>query len=100
MVDYDPPIAFIVVSKRINTRFFQMSGRSPSNPACGTVVDSKVTLQERFDFFLVSQKVTQGTVSPTSYNIIEDQTGISPDIHQRLAYILTHLYYNWPVLNV
>jgi hypothetical protein len=70
------------------------------NPVCGTVVDSKVTLQERYDFFLVSQKVTQGTVSPTSYNIIEDDTGISPDIHQRLAYALTHLYYNWPVQNI
>ena len=77
-----------------------MGGRSPSNPICGTVVDSKVTLQERYDFFLVSQKVTQGTVSPTSYNIIEDNTGISPDIHQRLAYALTHLYYNWPVYNL
>ncbi|XP_057371400.1 piwi-like protein Siwi [Daphnia carinata] len=93
---YNPPVAFIVVSKRINTRFFNMDGRQPSNPVCGTVVDNKVTLQERFDFFLVSQKVTQGTVSPTSYNIVEDQTGITPDIHQRLAYALTHLYYNWP----
>ncbi|EFX88764.1 Piwi/Aubergine-like protein [Daphnia pulex] len=96
IAQYNPSIAFIVVSKRINTRFFQMSGRSPMNPVCGTVVDSKVTLQERYDFFLVSQKVTQGTVSPTSYNIIEDDTGINPDIHQRLAYALTHLYYNWP----
>ena len=74
-----------------------MGGRNPGNPPCGTVVDNKVTLNERFDFFLVSQKVTQGTVSPTSYNVIEDDTGIAPDIHQRLAYALTHLYYNWPV---
>jgi aubergine-like protein len=94
---YNPPIAFIVVSKRINTRFFAMGQRGASNPPCGTVVDNKVTLNERFDFFLVSQKVTQGTVSPTSYNVIEDDTGIAPDIHQRLAYALTHLYYNWPV---
>jgi len=93
---YNPPIAFIVVSKRINTRFFAMGQRGAGNPPCGTVVDNKVTLNERFDFFLVSQKVTQGTVSPTSYNVIEDDTGIAPDIHQRLAYALTHLYYNWP----
>lgn len=91
-----PGIAFVVVSKRINTRFFAMQGR-PANPPCGTVVDSVVTLNERFDFFLVSQKVTQGTVSPTGYNIVEDTGNLSPDIHQRLAYALTHLYYNWPV---
>lgn len=64
---------------------------------CGTVVDNTVTLNERYDFFLVSQKVTQGTVSPTSYNVVEDDTGIPPDVHQKLAYALTHLYYNWPV---
>ena len=96
--DYTPGIAFIIVSKHINTRFFKMDQRGMgSNPPCGTVVDNKVTLNERFDFFLVSQKVTQGTVSPTSYNVIEDNTGIKPDVHQKLAYTLTHLYYNWPV---
>ena len=33
----------------------------------GTVVDDVVTLPERYDFFLVSQSVRQGTVNPTSY---------------------------------
>ena len=69
----------------------------PSNPRCGTVVDNTVTLSERYDFFLVSQKVTQGTVSPTSFNVVDDSSAIPPDIQQRLAYALTHLYYNWPV---
>ena len=72
----------------------------PSNPQPGLVVDNTVTLAERYDFFLISQSVTQGSVSPTSYNIIEDTTGTSPDTHQRLAYALTHLYYNWPVLKI
>ena len=62
------------------------------------MVDDKVTLNERYDFFLVSQKTSQGTVSPTSYNIVEDNTGIKPDIHQRLANSLTDLYWNWPVI--
>ena len=51
----------------------------------------------RYDFLLVSQKANRGTVSPTSYNIIEDTTGLSADEHQQLAYGLTHLYYNWTV---
>ena len=98
LAPYTPGLAFIVVSKRINTRFFGMGHGPPSNPRCGTVVDNTVTLSERYDFFLVSQKVTQGTVSPTSFNIVEDSSAISPDIQQRLAYALTHLYYNWPVI--
>merc|ERR1712018_824022 len=85
----------IAASKRINSRFFKMNGQ-PSNPPSGTVVDDVVTLPERYDFFLVSQSVRQGTVNPTSYNVIEDNSGFEPKHIQKLTYKLTHLYYNWP----
>ena len=85
---------YIIVSKRINTRFFMGGGR-PDNPPSGTVVDDVVTLPERYDFFLISQSVRQGTVNPTSYNVIEDKSGLKPDQIQKLTYKLTHLYYNW-----
>ncbi|KAM7351597.1 piwi like RNA-mediated gene silencing protein aubergine isoform 2-T2 [Cochliomyia hominivorax] len=84
-------LAFIIVSKRINTRYF-INGQ---NPEPGTVVDDEITLPERYDFFLVSQSVRQGTVSPTSYNVIYDNLGLSPDQIQMLTYKMTHLYYNW-----
>ena len=86
---------YIIVSKRINTRFFKMGGK-PSNPPSGTIVDDVVTLPERYDFFLVSQSVRQGTVNPTSYNVIKDTSGLKPNHLQKLTYKLTHLYYNWP----
>ena len=50
----------------------------------------------RYDFFLVSQHVRQGTVSPTQYVVAVDDSGWKPDIIQKLTYKLTHLYYNWP----
>jgi len=51
----------------------------------------------RYDFFVVSQSVRQGTVAPTHYNVIHDTSHLKPDHMQRLAYKLCHLYYNWPV---
>ena len=51
----------------------------------------------RYDFFLVSQSVRQGTVSPTHYNVIWDTWDLGPEKMQRLSYKMTHLYYNWPV---
>ena len=51
----------------------------------------------RFDFFIVSQSVRQGTVNPTCYDVIYDETHMPPNIVQRLTYKLCHLYYNWPV---
>ncbi|KAG4079046.1 hypothetical protein HA402_001701 [Bradysia odoriphaga] len=84
-------LLFVVVSKRINTRFF----KGQTNPDPGTIVDNVVTLPERHDFFLISQKVRQGTVSPTNYNILYNTSGISSDDIQKFTYKLTHLYYNW-----
>ena len=57
--DYAPSFGFIVVQKRINTRIFAMGGKSPDNPAPGTVLDHTVTKRDWFDFFLVSQHVGQ-----------------------------------------
>ena len=61
---------------------------------CGSRNDSVVCL--RYDFFLVSQHVRQGTVSPTHYIVVHDDSDWKVDNMQRLTYKMTHLYYNWP----
>lgn len=48
-----------------------------------------------FDFYLVSQCVRQGTVGPTSYNIIENTLGINANKIQRFTYKMCHMYFNW-----
>ncbi|XP_069951792.1 piwi-like protein 1 [Cherax quadricarinatus] len=90
-----PKFAFVIVSKRINTRMILDNRGQLENPLPGTVIDDVITLPERYDFFLVSQSINEGTVSPTSFNIIEDSSGLKTDHMQRLAYKLCHMYYNW-----
>lgn len=85
-------LVFIIVNKKINTRIFTDGNE---NPLPGTVVDDVITMPERYDFYLVSQTVRQGTVAPTSYNIIYDTFGLPPDKMQKLTYKMCHLYYNW-----
>ncbi|XP_071945006.1 piwi-like protein 1 [Antedon mediterranea] len=92
----EPLLTVIVVRKRISTRLILNNNGQLSNPPPGTIVDSTVTKPEKYDFFLVSQSVRQGTVTPTNYDIIWDNAGFQPDQYQRLTYKLTHLYYNWP----
>jgi len=94
--DYSPSFGFIVVQKRINTRIFARGSKAPENPPPGTVLDHTVTKRDWYDFFLVSQHVGQGTVSPTHYIVVHDNTGLKPDIIQKISYKLTHMYYNWP----
>lgn len=90
-------MSFIVVKKRINARFFAKTASGFSNPPCGTVIDTVVTRPEWFDFYLVPQNASQGTVNPTHFNVIYDTIGLKPEHYQRLSFKLTHMYYNWPV---
>ena len=88
---------FLIITKRINTRFYKINpDRQIVNPPSGSIFDDVVTLPERYDFFVVSQSVRQGTANPTSYNVIEDNSGWNPTHLQQLTYKLSHLYYNWP----
>ncbi|TRY80402.1 hypothetical protein TCAL_07749 [Tigriopus californicus] len=88
-------ITFVIVSKRIKTRMFLIQGDTHDNPPPGTVLDHTVTRRQQFNFYLVSQKVTQGTVSPTHYTVLLDELELGPDRVQRLTYMLTYLYYNF-----
>ena len=92
--NYNPKFAFIVVTKRISTRFVAERGGNHVNPPPGSVVDKGFTKKRWYDFYLVSQSVRQGTVAPTHYNVILDTASLKPDHFQRLTYKLCHLYYN------
>lgn len=81
---------YILVSKKIAIRFFNRR----ENPPVGTIVDDVVTNPLKYDFYLVSQQVRQGTISPTAYNIISDNSGLEPDVIQTITFKLCHLYYN------
>ena len=43
---FSPKVSVVVVTKKINTRFFARSGNRLNNPPAGTVVDTEVTKPE------------------------------------------------------
>uniref|UniRef100_A0A8C6Q6P4 Piwi-like RNA-mediated gene silencing 1 n=1 Tax=Nothobranchius furzeri TaxID=105023 RepID=A0A8C6Q6P4_NOTFU len=93
--DYKPKLSVVVVKKRISSRFFTYFQDRLTNPPPGTVIDTEVTRPEWYDFYIVSQAVRSGSVSPTHYNVVYDTSGLKPDHMQRLTYKLCHMYYNW-----
>jgi len=92
-VQQKPTLTYIVVTKRINTRIFNIG--SNENPGPGTIVDSTITLPERYDFYMVTAAARQGTVSPCSYNVVVDDGDLDADKLQRITYKMCHMYYNW-----
>jgi len=94
---YNPGFAFVIVQKRINTRLFSVAPNGGfDNPPAGTILDHTVTRYKFKDFFLIPQSVNQGTVTPTHFVVIKESPALPADDLQRLAYKLTHMYYNWP----
>ncbi|KAI1284991.1 Piwi-like protein 4 [Halotydeus destructor] len=87
-------LSFVVVNKRSHARFFAPDEQPNGNARPGTVVDQIIPRVGRSEFFLVSQSVRHGTVSPTSYNILAP-VNLPLAHHQTLAYKLCHLYFNW-----
>ncbi|XP_053999069.1 piwi-like protein Ago3 isoform X1 [Hylaeus anthracinus] len=94
---YQPTLTVVIVHKRINTRLFTKASKDLQNPPPGTIVDSHITKSaDLYDFFLVSQNIRMGTVSPTHYIVAYDNKNMKAEHIQRLTYKLCHLYYNWP----
>jgi len=109
---YNPKFAEIIITKRINDRIFSMDGGSGpgtqqgrggyqqqkgglNNPPSGTIVAQSIVSNNGFDYFVVAQNVTQGTCTPTHYNVIYDNTGLTQDIFWELTFFQCFNYFNW-----
>ena len=89
-----PGFIYIIVNKKINDRFFTKE-KIMRNPS-GVVVCDDVVQKDRANFYLIAQKVTQGTATPTHYMIIynkKSDIGFSDVIS--ITYHMTFDYKNW-----
>ena len=105
-----PELIFICVNKRMTAKFFSGDNVQKSgigNPDQGTVVNEEITTGR--DFYLISQKTTQGSAAPAHYYVLSYCTNVdksyvehSGDIPQEVmqniqlfTYKLCYMYYNW-----
>jgi aubergine-like protein len=90
-------VTVAIVQKRHNTRLFSFT---PSglfdNPMAGSILDHRVTRRAWYDFYIVPMNVSMGTVTPTHFTVVFDNSRFSEDQLQRIAYAMTFMYFNWP----
>jgi aubergine len=107
---WDPKIIYIIVNKRVNARFYleidegentrEIRGlehfQEPfiSNPNPGTIIDSGIVTSS-YDFYLISQSSTRGTITPTHYHVVYNTSQLHPQKLYQLTYKLCFHYYNW-----
>lgn len=92
---YAPPITFVVVQKRHQTRLFaadpSTADRSGNLPP-GVVVDRGIVHPTEFDFYLNAHAGLQGTNRCVHYHVLADQNGIGADGMQQFCYWLSYLF--------
>ncbi|WJZ93715.1 hypothetical protein VitviT2T_012636 [Vitis vinifera] len=92
---YLPPVTFIVVQKRHNTRLFPTNEDNmdkSGNILPGTVVDTVICHPSEHDFYLCSHAGIRGTSRPAHYRVLLDENKFSADALQMLANDLCYTY--------
>ena len=90
-----PGLIYTVVNKRTNARFYYEQGGSTTNPPLGTVIDSKIVDKTGYDYYITPAKANQGSMTPTHFHVIYDDSGRPCDDIQVLSYRMCYSYYNW-----
>lgn len=94
--NYKPPITYIVVGKRHNTRLFTVNPRDAvgkaGNVPPGTTTDKAICHYLEFDWFTCSHFGIQGTSRPAHYNVLYDDSKYTADEIQLFSYYLTYVY--------
>ncbi|CAH0478126.1 unnamed protein product [Peronospora belbahrii] len=94
-VGYMPPITFVIVQKRHNTRLFPDSAKDADrsgNVKAGTVVEQGICHPIENDFYLMSHAGLQGTSRPTHYHVLLNEIEFTADELQTLTYRLCYTF--------
>lgn len=87
--------AEVIVRKRINDRIFSKQQGKLWNPPSGTVIGKNI-VKANFEYLIAAQNVTQGTLTPTKYTVIFNNTKFLEDEFWILSFWQCFNYYNWP----
>lgn len=94
---FDPQFMFILANKSIEQRFFEARGKFV-NPESGICIDSGITRDDRYEFYMVAHKGPTGLQGPVKYEVIamENCNGdIDPADLYNLTYNLCFGFFNF-----
>lgn len=90
-----PQLTFVIVTKRISVKSVSDEGKGRvNNPLSGTIISSGITKKD-MEFFMVAQNVTEGTATPTRYQVLLNECGYSSDILHEITFFQAFNYYGW-----
>lgn len=89
-------LSFLVVQKRIHTRFLlQLPDGRVGNPAPGSVVDGVLGMAEHDEWYMFSTSCILNTAKPVHYILLHDDQALGRATLQALTFGLCMCYPNW-----
>ena len=95
---------YVLVNKKPSLKFFEKDTYNKKNrnndkgiydnPESGLLIYDKLIKSDKFEFYIQPQKVTQGTATPTCFQV-EYGNMNCPEILPKLTFDLCFLYSNW-----
>ena len=95
---------YVLVNKKPSLKFFEKDTYNKKNrnndkgiydnPESGLLIYDKLINSDKFEFYIQPQKVTQGTATPTCFQV-EYGNMNCPEILPKLTFVLCFLYSNW-----
>ena len=95
---------YVLVNKKPSLKFFEKDTYNKKNrnndkgiydnPESGLLIYDKLINSDKFEFYIQPQKVTQGTATPTCFQV-EYGNMNCPEILPKLTFDLCFLYSNW-----
>ena len=68
-------LMYVLLDKDTNQKFFSQRGNDVVNPSSGLLVNSHAVSQD-FEFYLVAQQCNRGTVKPTFYKVVYNNSSM------------------------
>jgi aubergine-like protein len=88
-------LLYIVVVKRVEAKFFSEAKQGGFDNPRNVVVDQDVIRRNDNGMYMISQEAQNGTVIPTYYEVLHDNSDLSKDEMYRLINCLCFTYPNW-----
>ncbi|CAB4054948.1 AUB [Lepeophtheirus salmonis] len=93
------PDYIVIFRDGLGNSQLEVSAKYEMEQLTSSLTDCYSSSLPSFTFIVVqklSQRVNEGSATPSHYIVIKEGRNTSPDFLQGLSYRLTHMYYNWP----
>lgn len=92
-----PRLVYVMIRKSLNNRFFRVFEGKCINPPIGTLINSQVTSNNSYNFYLVSHDICRkgGSITPYNYKVIYSDSTLEEGILQSMLYGQCFSYPNY-----